>query len=233
MTSSRCLGHLLLVVALVVPCWAAGNHPAPAAASGPDPLRRLVEGNARFVAGRTMHPNQARERRAALVAGQKPFAIVLTCADSRVAPEIYFDQGLGDIFVLRNAGNIINEHMLGSIEYAVEHLGAGLIVVVGHTKCGAVAATVAGGEVPGHIGSIVKAIQPAAGAAYGAADAVGAAVRANARYVAELIRSSQPILAPEVHESRVQVVAAVYDLATGKVELLDAPAGPVATAAQH
>ena len=186
-------------------------------------LELLMAGNSRFVAGRLTHPDQTVTRRKELAQGQQPFAIVLTCADSRVSPEIFFDQGLGDIFVLRNAGNILDDHTIGSIEYAVEHLGSGLIIVVGHAKCGAVGAAVAGGHAPGHIPSIVESIQPAVAASAGeAGDKVDNAVRANARMVAAALQKSEPILSDAVKRDHVKVVAARYDLATGKVEILGA-----------
>lgn len=184
-------------------------------------LTRLLEGNKRFVAGTPSHPDQSVEHRATLVEGQKPFAIVLTCSDSRVSPEIYFDQGLGDLFVLRNAGNVLDDHTVGSIEYAVEHLHSGLIIVVGHAKCGAVSAAVAGGHAPGHIHSIVEAIEPAVEATQKQeGDKVDNAVRANARRVAEILTQVEPIVSKAVQAGEVKVVAARYDLATGRVELL-------------
>ena len=105
-----------------------------------DALARLKAGNQRFVAGKLQHPHQDSKRRAELAKGQQPFAIVLGCADSRTSPEVLFDQGLGDLFVVRVAGNVLDDHALASIEYAVEHLGAQLIVVLGHQRCGAVQA---------------------------------------------------------------------------------------------
>lgn len=190
-------------------------------ADASDPLHRLSVGNERYVAGEVIHPRQNAERRAETVNGQQPFAIILTCADSRVAPEIFFDQGIGDLFVIRNAGNLVDDHVLGTIEYGVEHLHATLVVVVGHSKCGAVAATVAGGVPPGHIGSILDSIAPAVVETANAADRVDAAVRANARRMAEQIASAKPILAHAVKEGHVKVVAARYDLATGKVEFFE------------
>lgn len=188
-------------------------------------LELLVEGNKRFVAGKAIRPDQGVARRAELAKGQQPFAIVLTCADSRVAPEIYFDQGLGSVFVIRNAGNILDDHVIGSIEYAVEHLGAALIVVVGHSKCGAVAATVAGGHAPGHLPSIVESIAPAVKRSAGEpGDKVDNAVRANAQLVAAQLRDCGPILNEAVGHGKLKVVAARYDLASGKVQLLAAPA---------
>ncbi len=198
-------------------------------------LELLLAGNARFMAGRPIFPDQSPNRRRELAEGQKPFAIVLTCADSRVAPELYFDQGLGNLFVLRNAGNILNDHTIGSIEYAVEHLGAGLNVVIGHAKCGAVAAAVAGGHAPGHIGSIVESIQPAVQAsAEQSGDKVDNAVRANARLVATALQASDPILSEAVKHGHLKVVPARYDLVTGKVEMLDAKLTvPVARGTPH
>lgn len=201
-------------------CVLASEHATPSAVA--DPLQRLAAGNVRFVSGEPAHPHQSAARRTELASGQKPFAVVLTCADSRVAPEIYFDQGLGDIFVLRNAGNIVDDVMLGSIEYAVEHLGVTLVVVVGHSKCGAVTATVAGGEAPGHIGTIVRSIAPAL-AKVGTGHSVDEVIRENAREVAAAIGSSDPILNEAVKKGHLRVVAACYDITSGKVEFLDAP----------
>ena len=125
--------------------------------------QKLLDGNARFVSGQSAHPNQDGKRRAEVAAGQKPFAIVIGCADSRTSPEILFDQGLGDLFVVRLAGNIVDDAALGSVEFAVAALGAKLIVVLGHEKCGAVKATVGvvnGDAAPAnHIASIVEAIK--------------------------------------------------------------------------
>jgi carbonic anhydrase len=189
--------------------------------SAEDALARLTAGNNRFVAGEATHPDQSVDRRQALEKGQAPFAIVLTCADSRVAPELYFDQGLGSLFVIRNAGNVIDDHVIGSIEYAVEHLHARLIVVVGHEKCGAVAATVAGGHAPGHIHSIVESIEPALESVKDKdGDKVDLTVRANAKRVAEILGRVEPIVAAAVKSGEVKVVAARYALGTGKVEIL-------------
>jgi carbonic anhydrase len=184
-------------------------------------LARLLEGNQHFVAGTAAHPRQSAERRTTLAEGQHPFAIVLTCADSRVAPELYFDQGLGDLFVLRNAGNVLDDHIIGSIEYAVEHLHATLIIVVGHAQCGAVSAAVAGGRAPGHIHTLVESIQPAVELAQKQeGDKVDNTVRAHARRVAEILRRVEPILGTAVQAGHVKVVAGRYDLATGRVEIL-------------
>lgn len=181
----------------------------------------LLEGNQRFVAGQPIHWHQSLERRKEVVAGQHPFAIVLTCSDSRVPPEILFDQGIGDIFVVRTAGNVADDVALGSIEYAAEHLGVQLVVVLGHQKCGAVAATVQGGAAPGHLPSIVRAIQPAVEQTRGqGGDHVDNAVRANVGLIVAQLRTCQPILAELAHAGHLQVVGAYYSLETGAVSLI-------------
>jgi carbonic anhydrase len=194
------------------------------AADAPTPdqsLQKLQEGNQRYVAAKATHPNQTAERRIEISKGQAPFAIVLTCADSRVSPEVVFDQGLGDLFVLRNAGNILDDHMIGSIEYAVEHLHAPLIVVMGHSACGAVSATVAGGHAPGRIHSIVEALDPALEQVKDQpGDKVDNTVRANAKRMAEILNRLEPIVGEAVKSGKVKVVAARYDLTSGLVEIL-------------
>lgn len=187
--------------------------------------QRLLAGNARFVAGNLRHPNQDSQHRAQLAAGQKPFAVVIGCADSRTSPEILFDQGLGDLFVVRLAGNIVDDAALGSVEFAVAQLGARLIVVLGHEKCGAVKATVgvANGDPvpPGHIGSVVEAIKPAAYAAKSRdGDPVENALRENIHQIVERLNISTPILASLVKTGELEIVGARYDLDDGKVEIV-------------
>jgi len=194
---------------------------APAQLTGAEALQRLMDGNARFVAGLVTHPDQTTERRLALAGGQNPFAIVLTCSDSRVAPELFFDQGLGDLFVIRNAGNVLDDHVIGSMEYAVDHLHVPLIIVVGHEKCGAVSAAVAGGEIPGHIHSITDDLAPAIEQSKDLpGDKVDNAVRANAQRVAEILTHVEPILKEAASNTNLTIVAARYDLETGKIEIL-------------
>ena len=186
-------------------------------------LERLIEGNARFVAGHMTHvaPEDVASALHNLATGQTPFAVVVGCSDSRVAPEIVFDEGLGDIFVIRTAGEVVDDAALGSIEYAVEHLGSPLIVVLGHERCGAVSAAVAGAQAPGHIATLLKAIEPAVEQTKGKpGDAVENAVRAQALDVAKQLREAEPILAERVRTGRLKIVAARYDLDTGKVEVL-------------
>ncbi len=195
--------------------------------SGPaadDALARLMAGNERYVRHKEQHPDQSLARRKELEAGQHPFAVILSCADSRVPPELVFDQGLGDLFVVRVAGNIVDDAVLGSIEYAVEHLGTKLVMVLGHEKCGAVSAAIEGGIAAGHIKALVAAIQPsveASGKEPG--DSIHNCVIANARRVAQQVRQSEPVLRDAVAKHGVKIVAADYVLDSGKVNLLDAP----------
>ena len=188
---------------------------------GDEALTRLKAGNTRYVKGAAKHPNQNKKAREAVAKTQKPFAIILGCADSRVPPEVLFDQGIGDLFVIRVAGNLADDAVIGSIEYAVEHLGTQLVVVLGHERCGAVKATVDGGEAPGHIGTLVKAIQPAVTKAKDEkGDLLDNAVKENAEMVAEQLRESKPILEEMVKEGKIKIVAARYDLDDGRIEFL-------------
>ena len=174
-------------------------------------LDLLKAGNARFVSGALTPKDDYATLREQLTAGQHPFAVVLCCSDSRVAPEIIFDQKLGDLFVIRNAGNIVDEEVLGSIEYAVEHLETPLVVVMGHASCGAVTATCQGGDLPGHILELAKRIKPSIN--------TSCCINDNARRHAK--RMSQLIEEDEiVHHVGAKVVAAFYDLQSGKVEWL-------------
>ena len=191
------------------------EHPAPSVGADAA-LAKLKEGNARFATSKMSSSKPTAAKRDETAQGQHPFAIILGCADSRTAPEIVFDQNIGDLFVIRTAGNLVDDHGLGSMEYAVEHLGVRLIVVMGHSRCGAVAAAVAGDSAPGHVQALVRDIQPAVKAVKGqSGDATELAVAANARLMADEIRTKVELgdLAKEV-----KIVPAVYDLATGKVE---------------
>lgn len=193
------------------------------ASVGPDEAsKRLVFGNRRFVNGETQHPHQTAEDRLALAKGQKPFAVVVACSDSRVCPEIVFDQGLGDLFVVRVAGNTVGNLELGSIEYAVEHLGAKLVIIVGHEKCGAVGAAIQGGETHGHIGDVTGPIKPAVDATKGyAGDVLDAAVRYNAKYVADSLKIRDSLIKEQILKGEVKVLGARYDLDSGLVEVFD------------
>jgi carbonic anhydrase len=186
-------------------------------------ISKLKEGNGRYNSGNLEHPGQTTERRAELAKTQHPFAVILSCSDSRVPPEIVFDQGLGDLFIVRVAGNVINDEGLGSIEYAVDHLGSRLILVLGHQSCGAVKAAretiAAKGKAPGHIQSLVTAIRPAVEAT--AKDDLDATIKANVKHVVDALRSSTPILKAKVDSGEVQMIGGYYSLETGVVTFLD------------
>jgi len=184
-------------------------------------LKKLMDGNEHFASASLVHPHQDGEWRISLGSGQAPFASILTCSDSRVAPEVIFDQGLGDLFVVRVAGNIINDQLLGSLEYAAAHLNTPLIVVLGHTDCGAIGAVASGGELEGHIASLAPAIQPAVDKVKGQeGDLTDNAAREVARMTAQQLQNSEPIIANLVKEGKVKVVPAFYDLESGEVNLL-------------
>lgn len=191
---------------------------------GPDAAEaaeRLFAGNRRYVAGEANHPNQSGERRVEVADGQAPFAVVLGCSDSRVPPELIFDAGLGDLFVIRVAGNIVDDAVLGSIEYAAVHLGTPLVVALGHASCGAVRAAVSGGDAEGHLPCLISAIRPAVEKAECCSgDRIDHTIRANAKLAAEQMIERSPILAGLVRAGELHIIAAYYDLATGRVEQL-------------
>lgn len=185
-------------------------------------LRMLQEGNERYAAGRLSYPNQNAARRAEVAAGQHPIAAVPSCADSRVPPELIFDCGLGDLLVVRVAGNIADNAIAGSLEYAVEHLHVSLIVVLGHQKCGAVSAAVQGGSPKTHIDSLIDAINPAVAAVKGkTGDIIDNAIRANVMRVVDQLKADPPILTKELREGKLKIVGGVYSLDTGRMTLLD------------
>jgi carbonic anhydrase len=220
-------------------------HPEQSSVAPAEAISRLKEGNGRFTSGNPQHPHESSEertkiatnshenlgmsaadaakRREELANAQHPFAVIVGCADSRVPPEIVFDQGLGDLFVLRVAGNVIDDHSLGSTEYAVDHLSVRLIVVLGHERCGAVKAAketiAAKGKAPAHIQSLVTAIRPAVEATV--RDDLEATVKANVKDVVQALRSSTPVLKPKVDSGELLVIGGYYSLDTGAVSFLD------------
>lgn len=203
----------------------AANVP-PTSLTPDEALAKLKDGNARFVASPELCAIDLTKRREEVAKGQAPWATVLACADSRVPPELIFGGlNLGELFVCRNAGNTADTDVLGTIEYGGEHLGSPLVVVIGHSSCGAVQAACevakTGAELPGHIGLMVEAILPAAKAVMGKdGDFVANTVRENARRVAEKIGTESEIIKHLVHEGKVKIVHAVYDLDSGRVEFL-------------
>lgn len=193
----------------------------PAPATSADALRMLMQGNARFMQGKTTNPNRTLSRLRSLDEKQAPFATVLACSDSRVPVEILFDQGFGDVFVARVAGNIATSEVIGSVEYATAVLGSRLVMVLGHTGCGAVKATMTADPVPGQIGSLYPYIRPAVEDAYAAG--LDAVIRENVRNQVKILRAASPVLAAALRGRTVDVVGAVLDFQTGKVTL-EAPA---------
>lgn len=197
-------------------------------------LKLLLEGNRNFARGSVTHLNKFSDPavRKVVALGQHPYAIVLTCSDSRLAPEILFDKGLGEIFTVRVAGNVVASHELGSIEYAIEHLHANLVVVLGHEKCGAVKSTYDAypAEVEGNIGSLVRDITPAVLAVVGydskpveaaeQAAQVEECVVENIKLVSESLEANSPIIEESVAAGEVMIVRAKYDLDDGIVRVL-------------
>ncbi|MEJ3744232.1 carbonic anhydrase [Actinomycetes bacterium KLBMP 9797] len=202
---------------------AATTEPTPTTPA--EALRRLLAGNHRFVTGHPRHPHQTVERLRELAAGQHPFLITLGCADSRVPPELLFDQGLGDIFDNRVAGNEVDDLLLGSIEYAVEHFAPPVLMVLGHERCGAVTATIeaieTGATAPGHIGAIVTALRPIIEPVLDQpGDKVDNAVVANVKAQARALVETSDIVREKVEAGTLAVVGARYDLDTGRVTLV-------------
>jgi len=194
----------------------ATDHPEGSSVPPDAALAKLTEGNRRFADSKVSTGKPTAARRAETAQTQHPFAIIVGCADSRTSPEIVFDQNLGDLFVVRTAGNLVDDYALGTIEYGVEHLGARLVVVLGHQRCGAVKAALESESAPGHINALVRDIQPAVKAVKNKqGDPLANAAHENALEVAEKIRKNV-----EVGElsSQIRVVSGYYNLDTGKVE---------------
>ncbi len=200
--------------------------------AGRHSLENLLEGNARFVSGRDEHPRRGASRRAETAAGQRPVAAVVACSDSRVPPEIIFDQGIGDLFVVRVAGNLVDDLGLASVEYAVEQLRVPLVLVLGHSRCGAVKAALGDAPSRRHLGRFAEALRPAVERARSArnpadADAGDAAAiaddaaRENVKSVVSSLRSSGPVIAPRAASGELAVVGAFYDIESGAVELIE------------
>ena len=192
-------------------------------------LARLVAGNTRFVEGKLTHPGRTPADFAALADGQTPFAAIVGCADSRVSPEVLFDQGVGDLFVVRVAGNIVSgagPTVKGSIEFAVGELGVRLIMVLGHSQCGAVKAAIAhidaNDALPGSIGDLIDPIRPAVRSVTGQpGDKLKNVTKANVLAGVERLKSLDPILAPLVKSGELKVVGGTYELSTGAIEIFE------------
>ncbi len=218
--------------ALVAPTAAGAAAPAGKGTNlrADEALALLKEGNRRFIADRPSTQPLSRKRRLEIAKGQQPFAVLVSCSDSRVGPEQLFGRGLGELFIVRNAGNTVaSTHAMGSVEYAVAELGVPLIVVLGHERCGAVAAAASvvtqNSVYPGSIGRMVEPIVPAVlTARTRAGDLIDNSVRENVRRVVRDLRTSvEPMLLEPQKAGRLKVVGAYYDLDTGAVDFFDEP----------
>ncbi len=209
------------------PAAPASHHEATPAITALDALQRLKDGNRRFVTGQLQHPHESRDWRATLESAQHPFAVILGCADSRVPPELLFDQGFGDLFVVRVAGNIADTDVTASIEYGVDHLDIQLVLVLGHSQCGAVQAAVDhAAESPkeaDEIVSLLYRIEPALADLPKDLDRkqkVALAVQRNVQLTVQRL-SQTPDLMKSLKKGKLRVVGGIYDLHTGQVEFLD------------
>jgi carbonic anhydrase len=226
------LGAVALLGAAALPARlarAAGEPDSPTAPNAippEDALQRLKDGNGRYAADNRTKQEDYSVGRAGSAGTQYPIAAVLACSDSRVPPEIVFDQGPGDIFAVRVAGNIVTEEGLASLEYAFKFLGVPLLMVLGHANCGAVdaalAAVTGGKELPGHLPDLVKAIEPAVVAAHGRhpGDLLTVAIEENVRLSVKRLLEGSEILADALNDKKVAVSGGIYDLATGQVRLI-------------
>lgn len=206
------LALLLLFASTVLAGGAAGLD-------AEESLKKLMDGNRRFVSETYDRGDIGPGRRAEISKGQRPFAVIVDCSDSRVVPEFIFDQGLGDLFVIRTAGNIVDDIAIGSVEYAVKHLGVRLVLVLGHDDCGAVKATVAGGKAEGHIDAILQAIRPAVAVAMQKpGNLLDNAIAQNVDMVINRLQSAQPILAQALQTGNVRIVGGVYHQKDGSVD---------------
>ncbi|TAF05516.1 MAG: carbonic anhydrase [Nostocales cyanobacterium] len=199
-------------------------NPNPNPVSANEAQRRLVEGNRRFSNQNRQYPNQSKRRLQSVAKTQYPYAAILGCADSRVPPEIIFDQGLGDLFVVRVAGNIASNEAIGSLEYATTALGTQIIVVLGHERCGAVAAAMKNEPVPGNIGTVVDGIKPTLNQNQQRTsetnDDENAVIR-NIQFQIEKLQNNSAVLTKLISNGRLRIVGAFYDLDNGKIQFLN------------
>jgi carbonic anhydrase len=221
-------GALATLVPWSIGAAFAADPPAPGAAppanaiAPADALKRLMDGNARYASG-ALNERDFSVGRAARVQGQYPFAQILSCSDSRVSPELLFDQGPGELFIMRVAGNIVTPDLLASIEYGAQFLGAPLIMVLGHSGCGAVDAAIkvlkAKAVLPGHLPGLIKEIKPAVVAAgkTKSGNLLDNAVAENVRRQVTILKTSPPIVQQLYRDKKIDIVGGVYDLATGKI----------------
>ena len=190
--------------------------------SAKDAIQKLKDGNKRFATAKSQHPDESKERRNEMLKGQHPFVVILSCSDSRVPPELIFDQGLGDIFEIRNAGNVLNEHVIGSIEYAVMHCGVKLIVIMGHQDCGAIAATLSGVSETKYIKALEDSIKPAIDDCKKQGLEINSdnVVKAHVMQDIEELMAQDTELVKYMKEHDVKIVPAYYHLDSGKVDFM-------------
>ncbi len=191
-----------------------------------DELATIIEGNERFMSNHPVHPDQTLNRLRSLEKGQKPFAVVISCSDSRVPPELIFDQGFGDLFIIRNAGNIIGDYELGSVEYAVEHLHTPLVIVMGHSNCGAIGAYLEHqhDSIPNHIQKIVdyiKAEPEEKDVDKNDENIYETSIKANVLHGVHVLQNSDPVIKALLKKKEVKIIGAVYDMHSGKVNFLE------------
>lgn len=227
-SSSQCISIVLLLMAVVLPgiaCKSLSSSRTTTTAAK-DPLTILLEGNKRFREDHPIHPDQTLERIRTLKDGQHPFAVIVSCSDSRLPPELIFDQGLGDLFVIRNAGNLIGDYELGSIEYAVEHLHTPLIIVLGHTQCGAIGAYIEHKHdtLHNHIQAIIDYLKAEPEEAQ--LDELDQqyyykAVVANIEHGVKLLRYAEPVLHEKVANGELTILGALFNMDTGEVLILE------------
>ncbi|HOJ37789.1 MAG TPA: carbonic anhydrase [Ignavibacteriales bacterium] len=208
---------LVLIISVIVTFTYAQITPEQA-------LQKLIEGNKRYTSQNFKQKNYPKERQEQSQA-QKPYAIILSCSDSRVPPEIIFDESHGQLFIIRNAGNVADEVVLGTIEYGVEHLNSPLLVIMGHSKCGAVTATVKGGELPHNIEAIANYIKPAVAAAKpnskNEQELINNTIEENITYQIKEIITKSSIVKEFLEQKKIKIVGAHYNIDTGVVEFID------------
>ncbi|ELR97303.1 carbonic anhydrase [Gloeocapsa sp. PCC 73106] len=182
-------------------------------------IQRLTEGNKRFVAFKQENPNQDQIRLTEVADGQTPFAAILSCADSRVPTELVFDQGLGDLFVCRIAGNIATPQQIGSLEFGTMVLGARALMVIGHSRCGAVDAALKGGDFPGEIDTLVSTVQEGTAGVEPGENQLEAGIRANVMHQVKILNQS-PVLTELIDKAKLKIVGAYYNLDDGTISIL-------------
>lgn len=189
--------------------------------TGLEALQRLREGNRRFAAGRLIHDNQSPARRAEILEHQHPFATIFTCSDSRVAPEIIFDQGLGDLYIVRVPGHFLDSRILGALEYSIEALAIRLILVLGHEQCGMIKAALEGKQQSAHIGEIIQILEPSVKySRRRPVDLVETAVRSNVELTVARLRESDSSIGKLAVENQLLVTGAFYHLSSGEVRMI-------------